>query len=719
MPRCVATLSRAVLAVMCTLLTACGGEVQVAPTAPAVQIQRLSDRIRILSAAATAEITLLPYRLSLFAPSGTAPVASESSQGGVFYERGDAVHQLTRVQTDRPLADGVELTVETSENAPATVSVRFLTARTVQVTIDPPSSETVTALGDHWSSPDDELIYGLTERLRDSRPVAPGRVDIPVEDIQPVEAGSLNRRGEMVEMYVRPTFAVYAPFFQSSRGYGLAVAGTAVGVFDVAKTDPQIVSFRFETGNAPASRRLQFFLFFGPEHATIVDEYTALTGRPYVPPAWAFLNWRWRDELAIGEPALLDGTPMNAELVDDLTMFEALGIPPGVYLFDRPVLQGEFGFARFAWDEERLPNPHAMVQALRRRGYHFITWSSMWACGSGPDDNGTEAQRLGYLAPGSTGTPKCADSGGGSFILDVTNADMRQWWEGKLRAFIAAEALDGIKLDRGEEFIPSEATDIWYDGRTGREVRNDYPVLQARIHHDALQAVRGDDFLLTTRSAYTGTQQYAIVWGGDIGGSTNFGIGAGTDLGLRSAIISQQRAAFMGYPIWGSDTGGYYEFKNREVFARWIEFSAFSGIMEIGGKGTHAPWDMPTQPSYDEQMIDIYRRYTQLRVTLHDYILAAAQQAGETGLPIVRPLVFAYRDDPNVRDRWDEYLFGPDLLVAPVWKVGERSREVYFPRGDWRSYWNESERYEGPTAVSVDVPLDVIPVFVRGGAHLP
>jgi alpha-D-xyloside xylohydrolase len=689
------------------------------PAPSSVSVERLSDRVRVHSGAATAEVRFAPYRLELFGTDAAQPVASEVASGGLFYERSSTTYGLSFVREYQTLSDGVQLTVDTTEGRPATISVRFLTARTLEVTIDPPSPETITALGDKWDSPDDELIYGLTERLRDSKPISPGLIDIPIEDVQPVEAGSLNRRGETVAMYVRPTFAVYAPFYHSSRGYGLAVAGTAVGAFDLAKTDPHAISFRFEAGNAAASRRLQFYLFFGPGHATIVDEYTALTGRPYVPPGWAFLNWRWRDELATGPAAPLDGVDMNAQFVDDLSMFDALGIPPGVYLFDRPVLQGEFGFARFAWDENRLPNAQAMLQALRRRGYRFITWSSMWACGSGPNDNGTEAQRLGYLAPGSTGTPKCADAGGGSFILDVTNADMRQWWESKLHDFIAAQDLDGIKLDRGEEFIPSEATDIWHDGRTGREVRNDYPVIQAQIHHDALRSVRGDDFLLATRSAYTGAQGYAIVWGGDIPGSKQFGLGPGTDLGLRSAIISQQRAAFMGFPIWGSDTGGYYEFKDREVFARWIEFSAFSGIMEIGGKGRRAPWAMPTDPSYDQEMIDIYKRYTQLRVTLHDYIVAAAQQAGETGLPIVRPLVFAYRDDAQVQDRWDEYLFGPDLLVAPVWKVGQRDREVYFPTGTWRSYWERSQRYDGPSTAMVDVPLDTIPVFVRGDATVP
>lgn len=696
------------------ILAACGGEVPIAPQPARVTVERLADRIRVQSGTATAEVVLSPYQLRFLGAGDDAALASEASQGSVFYERGAATHHLTQVRAARPLADGLALTVDTSEHAAATVSIRFLTARTLEVTVEPAAPATLTAVGDRWDTPEDELIYGLTSRLRDSRPIAPTRVDIPIEDIMPVEAGSLNRRGETVEMYVRPTIALYAPFYHSSRGYGLFVAGTAVGAFDVAKTDPRILSFRFETGNAPESRRLRFYLFYGPAHATIVDEYTALTGRPFVPPDWAFLNWRWRNELFVAPPADLDGTPVNAQVADDVNMFDALGIPAGVYLFDRPVLEGEFGFARFAWNEQRLPNVAAMMAALRRRGYRTLTWSSTWTCGSGPADNGTEAQQLGYLAPRSTGVPKCADSGGGNFILDVTNPAARTWWEGKVRELLMVTGVDGIKLDRGEEFIPSEATDIWADGRTGREVRNEYTVLQAQIHFNALRAVRGDDFVLAVRGGYAGTQRYALAWGGDIGGSTNFGLGPGTDLGLRSAIIGQQRAAFMGWPIWGSDTGGYYEFKHREVFARWIEFSAFSGIMEIGGNGTHAPWDMPTQPRLDEEMIDIYRRYTQLRVTLQPYIVAAAREAAATGMPIARPLVFVYPDDPTVRDLWDQYLFGPDLLVAPVWRVGQRAREVYFPRGTWRSYWNRAERYEGPTTAMIEVPLDAIPVFVRG-----
>jgi alpha-D-xyloside xylohydrolase len=681
-------------------------------------VRRDGGSVVLRTAAASAQIRTARYGLRLLDHRGRLYTA-EASRGGVFYERAGATHRLGRVRQTRVIGDGVELTVDTDEGAPAAVTVRWLTARTLEVVVAPPTPETLAAVGDRWRSPRGERIYGLTERLRDSPSIAPPEVDVPIEDTKPVEVGSLDRRGETVEMVVRPTFSLYAPFYQSSRGYGLAVAGTTFGLFDLAKSDRRTLAFRFETGTTPESRRLVFHLFVGPGYATILDEYTALTGRPYVPPEWAFTHIRWRDELPAGPTAMLDNTAVNTKVAEDVLMYEQLGIPPGVYHLDRPVFAGEYGFGRFAFDDARVPNAAAMLASLRVRHWRVTVWSGLWACGADPGDDGIEAQALGFLAPGPVGTPHCADVLGRSFILDPTSPAAQAYWQEKVRAFVAASGVDGIKLDRGEEHIPSAATDVWADGRTGREVRNDYPGLQTKIHHDALAAARGADFLLWSRPGYTGTQQWSIFWGGDIPGSEGFGAGPGTDLGLRSAIISQQRAAFMGFPIWGSDTGGYYEFKNREVFARWLEFSAFSGLMEVGGKGNRAPWDMPTEPRVDGEMIEIYRRYTRLRVTLHDYIVAAARDAGQSGLPIVRPMVFLDRKDRRLGDRWDQYMFGPDLMVAPVWKVGERSRRVYFPRGTWHGYWNRAESVRGPATRTVAAPLDTIPVYVRGDAAVP
>lgn len=672
-----------------------------------------ADPIVVRTAAARVEIARTPARIAIYDAANGTLLTREQAAEGLFFERDGVTHHLEAVVRAIPFPEGVDLECRTTAGDIALVSVRFRSDHRIEVSLSP-GGATSQAMGVRFASPRDEKVYGLTERLRDSS-LQPGS-EIPVGDIRPAEVGSLDRRGEVVEMFIRPTFSLYAPFYQSSRGYGVAVAGTMPGVYDVAHADPDSIRMRFEVGSDP---RFVLNFFVGPEHATILDEYTAWSGRPLVPPDWAFLNWHWRDELDVGAAAMLDGVEVNAEVADDVLNFEELGIPAGVYLLDRPVLQGNFGFARFAWDSQRLPNAASMLASLKRRGYHVVTWSSTWLCGSQAGDNGLEAQQLGFIAPGPAGAPNCADSGGASFIMDVTNPAARGWFRDKLAAFLRSEGLDGIKLDRGEEHIPSASSDIWFDGRNGREVHNDYVNLQTELHYDALDQAHPDgDFVLFSRSGYTGAQSHAIFWGGDTAGSEIFGIGSGTDLGLRSVIIAQQRAAFMGFPIWGSDTGGYYGFKNREVFARWIELSCFSGVMEIGGRGSHEPWNMPTSPRFDDEMIEIYRRYATLRASLQSYIVAAAEQASR-GMPLARPMVFFDRDDPNLGDRWDQYLFGADLMVAPVWKIGVREREVYFPRGRWRSLWNEAEVYEGPRTLTLPVALDDILVFIRGDAPTP
>jgi alpha-glucosidase (family GH31 glycosyl hydrolase) len=127
---------------------------------------------------------------------------------------------------------------------------------------------------------------------------------------------------------------------------------------------------------------------------------------------------------------------------------------------------------------------------------------------------------------------------------------------------------------------------------------------------------------------------------------------------------------------------------------------------------------MPTDPNFDSQLLEIYRRYTRLREEMLPYIVETAQQARH-GMPMVRPMPFFDRSDPKLRDLWDQYMFGPDLLVAPVWRVGQRERRVYLPKGRWRSYWNPQEVYHGPVTVTAAAPLDVIPLFVRAQGHVP
>ncbi|MCZ7582399.1 MAG: hypothetical protein M5R36_03180 [Deltaproteobacteria bacterium] len=546
--------------------------------------------------------------------------------------------------------------------------------------------------GQHVQLFEDEAIYGLIERINS----LPGE-----SESNPKEVGSINRRGQILDIVVQGTIGLYTTFYHSSRGYGLWVDTTFYGLHDVGALVNDRLRFVFNTaaGYDPA---LTYYIAYGPTHDEILDLYTEQTGRPYVPPKWAFKHWRWRDEHApvAGD---LDGHSINGEVAEDVLMYEDLAFPIGNYMIDRPYTPGAQGFAEFSWDPVRFPNASDMIDSLVSRGYHLIVWGAPWAIGDLPGQNGWEADQFGYHAPGSDDH------------IDFTNPDAYDWWKNKLYNWVTENGIHGWKLDRGDETQPSFWWNIYHDGRTGAEVRNDYPLLYQRCYFEAMQEAWGDDFVNKFRAGWNGSQQYGVVWAGDTRGHVS---GQPTDLGLRSAMIEVLNAAFMGFPIWMSDTGGYQEFRDREVFARWLEFSAFTPFMEIGGQGAHAPWDMPTDPSYDTEMIEIYKTYTELHHELVDYLYDLAMTAGESGRAIARALVFDHPDDPAVREMWDEYMLGPDILVAPVWEIGRRERDVYIPDGQFADYWDPDTTITGPATVTADAPLDRIPLYIRKGADL-
>jgi alpha-D-xyloside xylohydrolase len=578
------------------------------------------------------------------------------------------------------------------------VDVSFPRDGVVRLSLTPPREAKAEAANVRLISPAGEHIYGLLERTVD---------DLVMSELAPVEVGGLDRRGTTVKMEVFHTFGLYTPFFQTSRGYGLYIEGTTIGRYDLAAADPEVIDLQFEL--PPGVTSLSYLVIGGPEHDQILDRYTDLVGRPFVPPEWAFKHWRWRDEHRVGTPAMVDGVMVNADLADDLLHYERLGIPVGNYTIDRPWAGGDLpdltepeapGFGDLFFDDARFPNAQKMVDLMKQRGYHVFLWVAPWATGL---TTNKEARDNGYLAPGSR------------FIIDFTNPRAVDWWTKKITPLVEM-GFSGFKLDRGDEDTPTSVGKVFADGRTGRELRNAYPEIEAHVHHDIMKAVRGDDFLVYPRTGYAGSQRWVVFSMGDVPGTDM--TGTPTDLGLRAAKLALLHNAFNGFPIWGSDTGGYAEFKNREVFARWLEFSAFCPIMEIGGIGEHAPWRMPTDPSFDEEMIDIYREYTTMHHALAPYSYQNAREAGRSGRPIAKPLVFNYADDPKVADMWEEYLYGDDILVAPVWKVGQRTAHVYLPAGSWIDHWDKSRVIQGPKELDEPAPLDRFPIFVRQGSDI-
>ncbi|MGH7785486.1 MAG: TIM-barrel domain-containing protein [Candidatus Binatia bacterium] len=679
----------------------------------------LGATVTLVTPELTVTVQKSPFAITVDDAGGTLLAEAPGvAQGALAYWRGPTQYLVTQT-TAAPLRSGdrVSFDVETSEGLNAAVSIEFRNDAAFFVDLAPSTPATVTEARDTFVAPLGERYYGLTERI-----VSDGLLG-SASELSPQAVGGLDRRGELVPISVAATIAIYTPFLHSSRGYGLFVDGPMQGSVDVANAQPDRLAIRFNF--EPSAQVFRWHLFRGPGHAAILDQYTALTGRPWLPPRWAYKHMRWRDEHASGPTTVLDGVPMNAALVEDVMMYESLGFPsPGWYNFDRPWSSGVAGscpgggFARFAFDPVRFPNAPQMIAALAARGTRTVVFNAPWACGNPADplDNAYDAALNGYLAPNEPAH------------IDFTNPAAVAWWQGKIAAFVTGMDIAGFKLDRGDETVPSLATDIYFDGRNGLQLHNDYPRLYVKTYHDALQAARPDDWITKTRPGYAGSQAYGLYWGGDITGANFFGTGAGTDLGLRSALISLQRLAFMGFPNWGTDTGGYYQFKQRDVFARWLQFSAFTPVMEIGGglrigdaiNGPHAPWAMPTAPTVDAEMIDIYRYYTWLHHELVPYAYSEGIRANATGHPIATPLVFEYPDDPAVGDLWDQYLYGPWLLAAPLWQNGARTRDVYLPAAAWTDYWNDSQLLTGPlTLTAVDAPLGRLPLYVRLGAIIP
>ena len=535
----------------------------------------------------------------------------------------------------------------------------------------------------------DEYFTGLMERVVDGPQQAtwaPGITNV------------MNLRGETVDMLVKPTTAVYAPFYLSSRNYAVFVKGTWPGKFDFCASDAQRVKIEFD---GPS---LAMKLYSGKSPAELVKAHALDAGPPFQPPKWMYGTWRWRDDV-YEKPNYYDGTPakgpFNTDLMEDILLMKAYGIPLSIYWVDRPWGPGPIGYGDFDIDYQRLPNFEATIQWLKQQNIQTFMWIA-------PFFNGKMATNA--IAHGWTFADKGQNPRMGNYpLVDYTNPDAKKYWEDGV-AKLLKMGVTGFKLDRSEEDIPESRDFKVFDGRTMRENRNAYPAMYVQATYEVAKKY-AKEFVCMPRAGYTGSAPYAVFWGGDI---------SGTPEGLRAEIMAVQRAAVMGYPNWGSDTCGYTRPNmDTDLGARWLEFSCFTPIMEVGPTDDRGFWNFHNPASYDTELIAMWRLYARLHTRLADYSYAQSKIAHQTGLPIVRPLFLVEPGTPAAWANWWTYEYGPDILVSPIWEKGRRTQEVYLPAGSkWRSAWNPDKVYDGGQTITVDAALEQLPLFVREGSKV-
>lgn len=518
--------------------------------------------------------------------------------------------------------------------------------------------------------------------------------------------GLLDQKGTVIDL-VQRNAEVTIPFMVSSRGYGLLWNSPATGRVELADNGTRWVS--------DSARQIDYWVTTGNDPAAIMANYADVTGHPPVLPEFASgfwqskLRYRTQDELlGVAREYKRRGLPLSV-IVSDFFHWTHLG--------------------DWKFDPQEWPDPKAMVDELRDMGVELMV--SLWPSVSPLSENFQEMLERGYLVATEQGPPvhaDWADKGVDSHVqvsfYDPTNPDARAFvWE-RARSHYHTLGIRVWWLDACEpELKPGHPENLRYHSGPGAEVGNIYPAEHARGFYEGMTAAGETDIISLCRSAWAGSQRYgAALWSGDIDA---------TFAALRVQIRAGLNVAMSGIPWWTTDIGGFHggdpdSAEYRELMVRWFQYGVFCPLFRLHGfrepsaslgpamtGGPNEVW------SYGEQAYELIKEILFLRERLRPYVMEQMWAAHDRGLPPMRPLFVDFSGDERAWAVDDQFLFGPDILVAPVAEYGARSRDVYLPEGaTWTDPWTGAV-HPGGAVVSLAAPLDRVPVLLRDGADVP
>jgi len=536
----------------------------------------------------------------------------------------------------------------------------------------------------HWADNDStqikvlpfQFIKRASDNIRSINPVFSLR---PNEKI--VGCGesptALNKVGQKVHLFVTDPQSpegdqMYKPipFFISNKGYGMFMHTSAPVTCDFGAT---------HAGSAKlfmADETLDLFLFWG-KPAEIIDQYTNLTGKATMPPLWSFGTWMSRITYFSQE----EGYEVARKLRENK-------IPADVIHFDTGWFQTDWQ-CDYVFAPDRFPDAQKMINDLLADGFHISLW------------------QLPYFTPKNKYFPELIEKGlyvknqkGGlpyeDVVLDFSNPETVTWYQEKLEGLLKM-GVGAIKVDFGEG---APLNGIYANGKGGLYEHNLYPLRYNKAVADITRITKNET-IMWARSAWAGSQRYPLHWGGDA---------ANTDIGMLTTLRSGLSLGLCGFSFWSHDIGGFVQSCPEELYSRWLPFGFLTSHTRIHGAPPTEPW------YYSKDFMDGLRRSAELKYRLMPYIVEQSEECTRTGLPMLRALLIEYPDDPVAWQIEDQYLFGSDIMVAPLFE-SDKERLVYLPVDRWVDY--QSGKTYDPGWHRITTGQIPALILVRKGAVIP
>lgn len=487
----------------------------------------------------------------------------------------------------------------------------------------------------------------------------------------------LNKRGQKVVLWTddangveNETMYKPIPFFMSSRGYGMFMHTSSPITCDFGKYFNGLNSLMI------GDDELDLFVFLG-QPKEILDEYTNLTGKPEMPPLWSFGLWMSR----ITYFSENDGRTVARKLRENK-------IPCDVIHFDTGWFETDWR-SDYTFSKTRFQDPAKMISDLKAQGFHISLWQLPYFVPKNSLYN--EIVEKGLFVKDAKGNIPYEDA-----ILDFSNPNTITWYQEKIAGLLKL-GVGAIKVDFGEA---APHTGVYASGKTGFYEHNLYPLRYNKTVADITKKINGES-IIWARSTWAGSQRYPLHWGGDA---------ENTDNGMQAQLRGGLSLGLSGFSFWSHDIGGFVIKTPEDLYRRWLPFGMLTSHTRAHGAPPKEPWE------YNESFNNAFRDATDMRYRLMPYIYGQSKLCTEKGLPMLRALFVEYPNDPGSWLIDNQYLFGSDIMVAPMMENGTE-RDVYLPGGKWIDY--QTKQVYNPGWHRIKTGKVPVIMLVRDGAVIP